>query len=145
MIKLQELYQYKGEGGNILQVNHPSVSVYELNTTTESVSEACKSSTINNYDFQYNMRWSDTMGNTTFPFPKCGGFYKDRDAALITYNGADQDTQLSWFSWVFISNNTTTQSDEGKCKCKWGKDNYNHKKRPVHTTQFRPTSGKERI
>ena len=55
MIKLQDLYKYKGEGGHILQVNHPSESVSELNTTTDSVSYACQPSTINNYDFQDNI------------------------------------------------------------------------------------------
>ena len=83
MIKLQELYQYEGEGGHILQVHHPYESVSELNTTTDSGSEACQPSTISNYDFQYNMSWSDTMGTTTVPVPKCGGLYKDRDAASI--------------------------------------------------------------
>ena len=83
MIKLQELYQYEGEGGHILQVHHPYESVSELNTTTDSGSEACQPSIISNYDFQDNMSWSDTMGTTTVPVPKCGGLYKDRDAASI--------------------------------------------------------------
>ena len=57
LIKLQELYQYEGEGGHILQVHHPSESVSELNTTTDSGSEACQPSTVTNSNFKYGMIW----------------------------------------------------------------------------------------
>ena len=47
------------------------------------------------------------MGTTEVPISKCGGLYKDIDAALITWSGAEPNAQANCFYWVWKANDTT--------------------------------------
>ena len=97
------------------------------------------------YDIKDEMRWPDTMGTTTVTVPKYGGVYKYIDDTFIPWYSTEPDAQVNCLSWVFITNKTTTQADEGKWKYRRGNKTWTHKKGPAHTSQFRPTPLKERI